>query len=290
MARTPGSLTVGGIRPVVQEGAEVDERVAERRHVPVEDREDPVRVGRIELTVVELEVVVDDRGAAQGRQAAREARVHRVDRGRRVLEAGELPALRPSLELPLDEPRRSAEIPEVTRVGIEPVQLGHGVDEREGDPSADIAMTLHRGRDRGAHDLAASALHHEEVAPEHGRIVAEDVRAWRAVEVTPEPREDLVLPAHVVRAGGDLPHRRPTQDELVRADAQEVRQVRRAVRELENLDGIAGAAEDIGEPGTQPGVQLLAVQLLAAAYRRGLGGFRQRDVGHAIPPGRSRRS
>ena len=55
------------------------------------------------------------------------------------------------------------------------------------DPSADIEMPLHRGRDRGAHDLAASALHHEEVASEYGRIVAEDVRARRAIEVTPEP-------------------------------------------------------------------------------------------------------
>ena len=279
---------IGGIRPVVQEGAEVDEGVAERRHVPVEDREDPVRIGRIELTVVELEVVVDDRDAAQARQAAREASVERVDRGRRVLEAREPPPLGPSLQLPLHEPGRSAEIPEVTRVGIEPVQLGHGVDEREGDPSADLAMTLHPGRDRGAHDFATAALHHEKVGAEDGGVVAEDVRARGPVEVAPEPREDLVLTAHVVGAGSDLPHRRPPQDELLGTDTQEVRQVRRAVRELKNLDGTAGAAEGIGEPRTQPGVQCVAVQLLAAAHRRGLGRVRQRDVGHAIPPGRSR--
>ena len=42
---------------------DVDQGVPERRHVPVEYRVHPVGIGGIELAVVQLEVVVQDRGA-----------------------------------------------------------------------------------------------------------------------------------------------------------------------------------------------------------------------------------
>src|SRR5882724_1155142 len=129
---------------------------------------------------------------------AREAGVQGVDRGRGIVEPGELPAPRPSIDLALDESGRSAEITELTRRRIEPLELGHGVDEREADPAANIGMTAHAGWDRRAHHLAPAALHHEEVGAEHGGVVAEDVRPRCPVEPSPEPGENLVLAPHVV--------------------------------------------------------------------------------------------
>ena len=49
-----------GIGPVGEGGAEVDERVAERTHVPIENGRYPIRIIWLKLTVVELEIVVDD--------------------------------------------------------------------------------------------------------------------------------------------------------------------------------------------------------------------------------------
>ena len=65
-------------RPVVQQRAQVDQGIAERGHVPVEDRDDAVGVTRPELAVVDLEVVVQhrnpDRLRAPGRSGRRAPR------------------------------------------------------------------------------------------------------------------------------------------------------------------------------------------------------------------------
>jgi hypothetical protein len=66
------------------------------------------------------------------------------------------------------------------------VQLGHGVDERQAHAPADVGMPLHPRGDFRAHHLAPPALHHEEVASQDGRVVAEQVGARGAVEVAPE--------------------------------------------------------------------------------------------------------
>ena len=70
---------VVGLGPVAEQRAEVDERVAERRHVPVEDRLHAVGIGGVELAVVELQVVVHEGRAARGGQARGEARVDLVE-------------------------------------------------------------------------------------------------------------------------------------------------------------------------------------------------------------------
>jgi hypothetical protein len=139
------------------------------------------------------------------------------------------------VDLALDESDRPAEITELARRRIEPMELGHGVDESEADPAADIGMMPHTGWDRRAHHVAPAALHHEEVGTEHGGIVAERIRARCPVELTPEPGEDLVLAPHVVRARRELAHRRPAEHELMRTHAQQVRQVCGAVGELKDL-------------------------------------------------------
>src|SRR4029434_4835073 len=128
-------------------------------------------------------------------------------------------ALTQSVTLARAHPGGQAEITELAGLGFQGVQFGHGVDEGEADPTADIAMRLHAGWDPGAHHFAAPPLHHEEVDAEDGRVVAEDVGPRRTVELSREPGENLVLASHVVRAGGELTHGRPTQHELVGAEA-----------------------------------------------------------------------
>jgi len=140
-----------------------------------------------------------------------------------------------------------AEVGEVRGPRVERVQLGHGVDQREGDAATDVAMAAHRRRHLGADDLPAPALHDEEVGAEHRVIVAEEIGAGRAVETPPEPREHLELALHVVRARRDLPHRRPSQHQLVRAHAQQIGQVRGTVRKLEDFERAVGARQDFGQ-------------------------------------------
>ena len=67
------AVDVGRVRPVVEQSPEVDQRLAERGHVPVEDRRHPIRVARVELAVVDLVVVVQHRrrGRPAGIVAAR---------------------------------------------------------------------------------------------------------------------------------------------------------------------------------------------------------------------------
>ena len=105
-----GRLGVRGIGPVVEQGAEVHERIAERRHVPVEDGGHAVGVLRGELAVVELEIVVDDGRAARRRAPRGQARVDPLHVVRRVVRAGERPALGPAVELAVDEALGAAEV------------------------------------------------------------------------------------------------------------------------------------------------------------------------------------
>ena len=132
---------------------------------------------------------------------------------------------------------------QAARGGIEGVEIGHRLDEREREPAAGLGMRAQGGGQRVAHHLAAAALHHEEVGAEHRRVVAEEIPARRAVEVRPEPREHLELALHVVGAGRDLAERRPAQHQLVRAHPEEIREVGRAVGELEHLERPARGRE-----------------------------------------------
>jgi hypothetical protein len=152
---------------------------------------------------------------------------------------------------------------------------------------ADVVVVLHARRHRRADDLTAPALHHEEVGAEDGGVVTEEVGARGAVEVTPESGEDLELAPHVVRARGDLTHRRPAQHQLVRADAEQIGQVRRSVRELEDVDGPLDPGQERRQPRTEPGVERCPVQLLAGPDRSDLGRLGHGDV---LPRGERRAS
>ena len=129
----------------------------------------------------------------------------------------------------------------------------------------------HRRRDLVAHHLPSPPLHHEEVGAEHRGILADHVGARRAVEVPPEPRQHLELALHVVGAGRDLAERRAPEHELVTADAQEVRQVGGAVRELQDLERSRDTGQGLGEARAKPRLESGPVEALARADGRDVG-------------------
>ena len=137
-----------------------------------------------------------------------------------------------------------------------------------------------------AHHLASPPLHDEEVGAEDGGVVAEEIGARRPVELAPEVRQHLVLALHVVGTRGDLAHGRPAKHQLVIAQPQQVRQVGRAVRELEHRQGAVGDRQYVGESRAHPGLEGQPVQSLTRADRRDLGrrGSGSRRAGQGTPP------
>ena len=103
-------LGVGRIGPIVQEGAQVDEGVAHGRHVPIEDRLHVIRVSGIELAVVQLVVVVQDRRARRGGHRRRQAIAESVHQRLGARRRGELPPMAPARHLTVDETIRPPEI------------------------------------------------------------------------------------------------------------------------------------------------------------------------------------
>ena len=123
---------------------EIDQRIAERAHFPVEDRDDPCRIVRVEHHVVELEVAVHDRRRVPDRRQRARAASRRAlpfpargavfDRCQRSVQ----PA-----DLPLDESRRLAERRESARRDVDRVQIGERVHERVAHPAprrSDVAI------------------------------------------------------------------------------------------------------------------------------------------------------
>ena len=162
MASRPWWLTrpaFGGSRrvgPVVEQRAEVDQRLAERRHVPVEDRLHAVGVGRIELAVVELEVVVHERHPRRRRQGRGEPAAARCPSPAGRRRAGRGPSGCASPETwRSTKPSGRPSVVEVGGGRVEQVQVGHRVDEGERDAAADVGVVGHRRRDVVADDLAA---------------------------------------------------------------------------------------------------------------------------------------
>ena len=90
-----------------------------------------------------------------------------------------------------------------------------------------------------------------------------------------------MLPAHVVRALDVHARRRPAYDELARPEAHEVREVRVAAAELQEL----GLALQPIDAGSQPGREGGDVESLPRADRRGLVEYGSHEDA-SVPPGR----
>ena len=205
MADPAGVRRVGRVGPVVEQRAEVDQRLAERRHVPVEDRLDAVGVGRVELAVVELEVVVHDRHPGRRRQRRRQALGqlvhHAADRRRDARGPSASASRRPGgRRSPSGRPRsaRSA------AAGSSRCSSAIASTRAKPIRRPTSAWCGHRRRHAVADDLAAAALHHDEVRADRPSWSSQNryARGARSNDL-PEPRQHPVLALHVVGAGRD---------------------------------------------------------------------------------------
>ena len=273
MAAAPGVGGIARVGPVVEQRSEVHHRIADRRHVPVEDRGDPVGVRRVELAVVELRIVVDQCGRRRGGQRRSQPARHVVHERDRVDLLHPRPAVGPAVDLPLDEAGRSPQVGQLALGGVEERQVGERVHDGEAEPPSELGVVGQRVGQFVAHDLAPAPLHDEEVGPDDVVVVAEDERPRRPVEVPPEPGQHLVLAAHVVGSRRDGPERRPAEDQLGVPDAEQVGEVGAPPGELQDLD----VALEVGQRLLQEPLQPGQVELVAAAH---LG----RLVGHGTDP------
>jgi MFS family permease len=95
---------VARIGPVVQQRADVYQRIPERRHIPVEDRVHLIRVCRVKLAVIDLQVVVQYRGPLRrGHSPLKLGRDLLHDRICRLV-GHSFPPAAPAAELAGDEP------------------------------------------------------------------------------------------------------------------------------------------------------------------------------------------
>ena len=220
------------IRPILNQCAEIDQRVAEGRHVPIKNRFRVIWIGRIELIVVGFQIVVHERNALRGGHAACQAIGDGIHQTVVIYGSHEIPALSPTDDLSCGEAFGLAKVGEAAGNGIKAVQFRHSINHCEADASANIFVVAHWLRNLAAHDHAYAALHYKEVGAAHVLVSAERIGARREPRVLPQFRQHLVFATHVVSAGGDHTKGRPAQHELLRAIAQQIGEVRGAVGEL----------------------------------------------------------
>ena len=244
---------VAGLDPVAEGGAEVHQRVAEGRHLPVEHAAHGAEVGRVEHQVVGLEVVVDQGGAAFGRLVGGEPRgealqVREVLGGRGViaLASSRAPGARHTLRG--DRGRRGRPPPGRRGGG----QRAPRHRRRRSAPPP-FGIERHVGGQPGAQDHPGNPLHDEERRAEHGRVVAEgERRAARAdtparaatARGTRAPMSCAV--ATVLPTGG----RRTTRSRPSSAD--EIGEVRVPLAELQHLERRRAARLAIRGASAQP--------------------------------------
>ena len=153
----------GGMVPVGEGEAEVDEGVADCRHLPIEDGGD---LGAREDDVVEFVVVVDEgRGGFRGKVGF-EVVEHTGGIGR-VGGGGAAPAVGPAGDLAGNEAGGFAEGGEGGIGEGDGVELDEGIDEGLGEGGGvGVGVGF-------AEDEAGAGLHQEEGGSEEGGIVAE---------------------------------------------------------------------------------------------------------------------
>ena len=127
-AQRRGAL-LAGLRPVDEHHPEVGERVAQRRHLPVEDRLDPARLVGVEQAVVQPVVAVDDARPlgrpAPSRPAGRRGRRGPGGRGRGWRPTAWSSGAPGGRRSPPGRPKSD----EADRVVVDRVQVGEHVDQ-----------------------------------------------------------------------------------------------------------------------------------------------------------------
>ncbi len=157
---------IGRLAPVSAQRAEVDQRIAERRHVPIEDRRHAIGILGLELAVVELQIVVQHADALRRRHRCFEPAVHFVEQ-RHVFVFCEFPARGPTLDLPLYESVRTTEVAESVCIRIDVVQIGHRIDQRVTRAFREAWMRQHGVGEAVADHHAGTPLHDDELRADH---------------------------------------------------------------------------------------------------------------------------
>src|SRR5207244_7699709 len=133
------------LSPVAQEDSNVDQRIADSAHLPIEHRYYAGRVGRIEHRVVELEIVVHERcwpsrfRSGLRRNTVGEPLNDLIDFAQLVCLRA-VPSLGPALHLAGDEPNRLSEVHDPRRIDVNRVQRSEGVDHAFADPPPQIEI------------------------------------------------------------------------------------------------------------------------------------------------------
>ena len=165
-----GVQGVARLGPVGQGAAQVDERVAEGGHVPVEHGHDlpPVRHDQ----VVQLEVVVEQHGGLRLGDRPGEPGPQLLHGGD-FLVLGPVPAIHPPGHLAAGEALGPSQTLQAESPVVDPMQAGQGVHHVVGQPPAE-AVVGGKGRRPGiAHHGAPAPLHDEERRAHHLRVGAQ---------------------------------------------------------------------------------------------------------------------
>ncbi len=201
--------------------AQVGERVAERGHLPVQDRVDPVVGG--DQDVVEAVVAVHDGGGRGARQLPGERAVQLVDAGQLAV-AGRLQLLAPAAELPLQEPLGPPEVREADRGRLDGVQpyerVGEAEDHVAGAPGADGRELLGAAVRRAVHEL-----HDVEGRSDDGLVLAEQQCPGHRHGGVVQRADHPVLAPHVVGGGEYVAERRAAHHPAGGAVGDRVREV-----------------------------------------------------------------
>ena len=149
--------------PVQAEHAEVHERVAERRHLPVEDRRDArARIARPDDDrVVEAVVAVHDRWTVRSRACARARLSCRRSSVGRSRERDASYWRRQVRSWRSRKPSPRPKSPSPTRCGIDRVQLGEDLGQLEAHAAQSVGGELRVLR-RASEHVPIDELHHEE--------------------------------------------------------------------------------------------------------------------------------
>jgi predicted ATPase/DNA-binding SARP family transcriptional activator len=216
-----------GLGPAGDEVAEVGERVADRRHLPVEDRDEPRRRVEADHDVAEAVVAVHDRGGrAVGHRRAQ--RLADLEAGRQLARGVDLPEPRPPAQLALEVAGRLAQGLEAARAPVDGVQLGQRVHELEAEAAA-LGRRVEVRRQRLADDRPDDLLHDVERRADHAVVLAHREDPWNAHAAPRQAGLDARLADHVVRGGRQRGRGRAAHDDAGPVALDEVGQVRGAV-------------------------------------------------------------
>ena len=180
--------------------AEVGERVAEGRELPVEHRDDP-RLGRVEHHVLGPVVAVRDGGGLVGRHALRQLgdqALHRLD----VAGLGAAVLLGPAVDLAGEVVAGAAVVAKPDRRVVDLVQAGERRVQLVVDGGA--LGRLEARQPRVAEDAAGQVVHHVEGRADHALVEAERAHVRDRKAGRPQRLHHPVLAVDLVGARQEL--------------------------------------------------------------------------------------